>query len=372
MIEYVSVLTGLARGSDVTPLLDELGEEQWPGLLAAAFTHRLEGLLCDAVRRATLPVTSRRLFTKVRSALRVEAAARCQGYDEVLRAFADRGVDAVVVKGFMLSSLVYAEPHHRPFNDLDVLIRPADVDRAEQALTAAGFAQGEVGADGTLVPFTANRAEGYARELQHLAEFVKLASGGQRLSVDVHTRFHTVFDHAALDAEAMRAAAVTSTAFPGRHLGPIDVVVHLAYHAWWDTQSVDKVRSLSDLRLSHLGDIVRTMRVWDLGCAEVLARAGEVGGHAMATWALWLVEEVLGGLRGATEIDRELALWVDGRMADRWLQRSTEDTLLEWDRPGPERLFDGTRGARVLTLAWQQYFQPRLHRGDVLRWEERG
>jgi hypothetical protein len=50
------------------------------------------------------------------------------------------GIEAIVVKGGALAPTVYADPAQRPMNDLDLLVRPEDTDRAGAVLRSLGFA----------------------------------------------------------------------------------------------------------------------------------------------------------------------------------------------------------------------------------------
>jgi hypothetical protein len=56
-----------------------------------------------------------------------------------LDALAARGVGALLIKGAGLAYTHYAESFLRPRGDLDILIAPADVDRADRALVASGW-----------------------------------------------------------------------------------------------------------------------------------------------------------------------------------------------------------------------------------------
>lgn len=61
--------------------------------------------------------------------------------DAGLAALAGAGVDAMVAKGMATAHTIFAEPGLRPMGDVDLVIRPGDVDAAERALKDAGFAR---------------------------------------------------------------------------------------------------------------------------------------------------------------------------------------------------------------------------------------
>ena len=62
---------------------------------------------------------------------------------EVLTLLDEEGVQAVMLRGRAVAESLYDRPNLRPQTDIDVLIREGDVERAEAALSAAGFRQAQ-------------------------------------------------------------------------------------------------------------------------------------------------------------------------------------------------------------------------------------
>jgi len=58
---------------------------------------------------------------------------------EVVAALAGAGVQVIVLKGGALAWTVYANPAQRPMVDLDLLLRPGDMDAADAVLESLGF-----------------------------------------------------------------------------------------------------------------------------------------------------------------------------------------------------------------------------------------
>ena len=56
-----------------------------------------------------------------------------------LRALSDAGAPVIVLKGAALASTVYPSIAHRPMGDVDLLVRPQDLERARRTLEAAGY-----------------------------------------------------------------------------------------------------------------------------------------------------------------------------------------------------------------------------------------
>jgi len=72
-----------------------------------------------------------------------DSAGRClrrqHQIARVLRAFQEAGIPVITLKGPHLGAVVYDDPALRPMQDLDVLLKPEDLQRAEDLLRAAGY-----------------------------------------------------------------------------------------------------------------------------------------------------------------------------------------------------------------------------------------
>ena len=66
---------------------------------------------------------------------------------EVRRALSQAGVDCVLLKGRGFAHRLYDAVWERPYTDTDLLVRSADLGRAEGVLTALGFARIDRDAD---------------------------------------------------------------------------------------------------------------------------------------------------------------------------------------------------------------------------------
>lgn len=72
--------------------------------------------------------------------LQVRAAAQAMEHERVLAQLVACGIDVVLLKGAALRRTVYARAEHRFTRDLDLLVAPAHVTAAVDALTLAGYA----------------------------------------------------------------------------------------------------------------------------------------------------------------------------------------------------------------------------------------
>ena len=57
----------------------------------------------------------------------------------VLNALGDQGIEVIVLKGAALAVTVYPSIAHRPMGDVDLLVRPQDLERAQRTLKATGY-----------------------------------------------------------------------------------------------------------------------------------------------------------------------------------------------------------------------------------------
>jgi len=113
----------------------------WKAALAGAGKHRLTGLLSAAITDGALPATSEQA-REARAAHRT-AQLRVLTLEHELVAIVDlltgAGIDCRVLKGSALAHLDYADPGLRSYNDIDILLRPEDIERAVAVLAGTGF-----------------------------------------------------------------------------------------------------------------------------------------------------------------------------------------------------------------------------------------
>jgi hypothetical protein len=347
---------------------------EWAKLLSLSFEHRVQGVLMQALypSRSRLPGWAAPAVRQIVNEMRIDDSVRSSGYRAVLGRLEEAGARVVTMKGLANATLLYPETYCRPYGDLDLLVADVGRELAREVLLADGFVQGEWDpVSETVAPFSEARLQGYRNELQHEAEFVRYDSATRlRLSIDLHFRLATAFDHFALAPEPMIDAAVRAGDL--RVLSPADAFCHAAHHAWWDTQSLDNVLTHTDLRLGHFMDMQRMLTCWELDAGTILRRAEEIGGVQTANWALYCLGQIFGGSQDSGEIDIASAIDVDTSFSDRWLQRGTSSTMFRWSSGSPKRMFAPDRGSVALAAFWSEYVNPRLRRGDVLTWVSRG
>jgi hypothetical protein len=136
-----ALAAAVADARVAAPVVDRhLTERGWAGLVEAAAGHGVAPRVWQAVAaagRSSVPEAEGLFGEAQRSALRrARALADLRAVGEAL---AREGVVPTVVKGPALAELGYRQPGDRSYDDLDVLVEPAELGAALSALEQAGF-----------------------------------------------------------------------------------------------------------------------------------------------------------------------------------------------------------------------------------------
>jgi hypothetical protein len=286
----------------------------WSRLLAAARRERVAPLLAYALERGQLAPGStsaeaqsvlRReyLATAAKAAILGDAAAG------LLSTFARGGIPVIALKGLALAETIYPNPALRPMEDLDLLVRPADLPAAVRLLEQAGY-----------------------REAWHGFPDFQRADG--LVDVDLHTallhegEIPTRLEAQAIETEALWTAAQPATIAgqPGLILSPAHQLYHLCQHLCYH-------HALSGLLL-HADILALVTRHPDLLTLERLGPLAETRAGRRALYhALASCERRLG--------------WV--------LPAALLDSLRPPDRSWLERRLDGRPGTETIPSAARYY-----------------
>ena len=140
MTAVEGLLAAVARhgsaGAGTTISEAPLGPDEWDELLGAVRHQRLVGLLAAAVQDGALAVTGEQQdgLDEVERLAAIHVVQVEQLLLSLTAALESAGVASLVLKGPALAHTAYASPELRPFSDVDVLVRSADLDRALVAL----------------------------------------------------------------------------------------------------------------------------------------------------------------------------------------------------------------------------------------------
>jgi hypothetical protein len=253
-------------GSNRTFPPEPLADAEWTALLAAAHDHRVTGQLQTAVDAGALPATEIQA-NQARCAHRA-MVMRVLSLERELLALVDllatASVEMLVLKGTAVANLDYCDPGLRSFVDLDVLVRPRDIDRAVRVLCAAGF-----------VRTLAEPRRGFDRRFD---KGVTLLSP-REYGLDLHRTFVLGPWGLLVDLESLWEGCDT-VIVGGRPIGTLSQVnrfMHACYHA-----------ALGDwpLRLASLRDVAEMLSWADSNVASVVRRATEWGAAAVVAAAV--------------------------------------------------------------------------------------
>lgn len=114
----------------------------WGWLLRAAGAHGVTALVYRHLARVRPPALPDRVLADLERQCHQIARRNLARTGELLHlldAFAADGIGAVPLKGPALAMLLYGDVSLRSFGDLDMLVRPGDLDRALRLLEAQGY-----------------------------------------------------------------------------------------------------------------------------------------------------------------------------------------------------------------------------------------
>ena len=147
------------------------GDFDWQKAVALLYNHRLAGHFVVLLKSygVVVPVEPARRLKEIRYGQMIHGdKARIQ-VKRVLHELVEAQVPVIVMKGWVLISTLYADDHSQRFcEDVDLLISPGDVDRAEALLTGLGYTP------------AAEVAEGHSHRFTNAREyfFTESSSGG--------------------------------------------------------------------------------------------------------------------------------------------------------------------------------------------------
>lgn len=117
------------------------GFTEWESLLDQAQFHGMAPLLWYHIKAAaiTIPARQRQLFKLLTYRYRHANQVRLDVLAELLQVLQQAGIEAVVLKGWVLAVLVYDDIGLRPMRDIDLLLKENDLARAEKVFSTLGF-----------------------------------------------------------------------------------------------------------------------------------------------------------------------------------------------------------------------------------------
>jgi len=141
---------------------------------------------------------------------------------DILAAFANKGIEALVLKGLALGATVYSDPAARPAADIDLLVRPQHHPDAVAVLTGLGYE-------------AMTQRFGILQEFQCEDEFHPGRHPTHRTVVELHWNLHIAMGVQRVhDLHAMfqRAIRVETPVLHFHTLHPVDTLIFAALHTF--------------------------------------------------------------------------------------------------------------------------------------------
>ena len=295
-------------------------------LYLRAHARALESPVVDAWHRQTLAIAAHHLQLQATAA-------------QVSAHLAEAGVEWLPFKGYDLAHRIYQVPEERPTGDLDLLVAPADLERARDVLRADGWRD--------LYRGPRNRA--------FLAEegYTWMAVKESHPLLEVHFRLWGLVPTAFSGALFERSRPDESLGKSGRRLTLSDAYLVAAVHVWLSPRYLitwwELARLTDQMTPEEIDAVVLEACRWDLQLPVALA--SEVSA------ALW-------GQPGCRQIRDRLIQ--DLRPPERWLAGRTRRRLTTLPLAGLQtaRLLSGRRSRQRFKGPWRRIWP---HPGIVER-----
>ena len=246
---------------------------KWASLIALAEDHSVLGLTAARLANYDENAVSLEIRESLRAWRRAYTLFTMNLTAEMFRlfdGFAASGVEALVIKGPVLSARCYGDPGLRQYGDLDLIVRDKDIQRSTELMISLGYEPS--------VPLTAIRA----RKIP--GEYV-FRQSSTKLLVEFHTELTFRYHPRQLPLEDLfkRQARVNIDSHKVPALSPEDelilICIHGAKHFWE--------------QLSYIADVAAFVSRQELDWERVMAAAAEVGGERMLYVGLRLAADVL-------------------------------------------------------------------------------
>lgn len=246
----------------------------WPSLIALAEEHSVLGLAASRLGRFEkdcMPAEHRESLRAWRRSYALYTMNLTAEMSRLFESFGAAGIEALVIKGPVLSARCYGDPGLRQYGDLDLIVRDADILRATELMVAHGYEPS--------VPLAAIRAKKIPGEYVFRQSTTKLL-------VELHSELTFRYHPRPLPLENLFERQ-TRVNIDGREipaLSPEDELVLICIHGakhFWE-------------QLSYIADVAAFVSNQPLDWGRVTSAAEEVAAERMLYVGLRLAADLLG------------------------------------------------------------------------------
>jgi hypothetical protein len=248
----------------------------WNRFVRLCLAHSMLPLVARVTGRhpADLPAAARSAFSRAQIPIAARTALLTEELARILQALAGAGIPVLAYKGPALAVQAYGSTQARAFQDLDLLVRPADFPRARSVLLAAGYVRS---AAAISIPAAVLRRSECDESLRH---------GVHGFLVELHWAVTPPYFGVRFDVQALfdRSVEVAVGSAAARAPGVEDLLVLLAVNGTKEAWT----------RLETLVAFAALMRAHPaLDWSLILELAARVRARRMVHIALLLCQELL-------------------------------------------------------------------------------
>lgn len=202
-------------------------------------------------------------------------ARNMKHYDElnkILGSFKKEGIDVVVLKGAALAEAVYQDISLRGFNDIDILVRKNDLNRAKNVAIAGGYALEKI-----------HSPEAYMEKFGYNLHYIK------DITLEIHWNIsrrigNEQYIKIDIDEVWNNAIPLKISNDDSKMLSPEDQLIHLSIH----------LASHNYDRLIWFCDISEIIRHYDIKWEKLIQNARKYRTKAYVYYTLYFTSELFG------------------------------------------------------------------------------
>ena len=276
------LLCQLLKSQDTPPALIEkfsrLDENAWDDVYEFSRKQGVTLLLANRLQAMAEPLQiPEKIQNKLRQAMLQTATRNMIMLHEagmIFKAFKQRGINVIALKGLFLIETVYANISMRQFADLDLMIRPEDVDIVIASLKELGYSMS-----------TYYSSQDANLDIKHVPPMSK----PEGPFVEIHWTILEENEPFDIDVDGMwqRTIPVKIAGMDVLALGIEDLILHLCLHLGYQHHF--------DLGLRGLYDIVAVLAYYDgkINWPELVLTAGQWGVERVIGLVLKLAKDFL-------------------------------------------------------------------------------
>jgi hypothetical protein len=273
------VLAFERHGQAISPLPEPNGDVTWDDVRYAAAQHRVVEVLFPHAKALGMDSDTVAIMYGMRHQLAAAGLKVQLDTNAVSGLLNAAGIDHLVVKGAALASLIGLEPSGRGAGDVDIWVRPRDVERAETVLHGEGWCPKNSSAP--------RPADGWRWRLLLAMSHELPQLGGGVSNVDLHYHLTAYAGERipSFDTAYARSVPLPALNASVRTLCPADALRHMAQHARIDIwpnlrHVVDVVRVADRCDPAEVAEMART----EANVALAMAMAGHLVAVDLPGW----------------------------------------------------------------------------------------